>query len=178
MKNTSKLIAGLAVAIIAVALILISSHSGQNPAVSTSPTNESSPAVASQSPALSGAAYLSLLAPLTGTFDAGQTQTVKWTSTNYTPKTVQVALIRKVSDNPARYELVRMVAPATQNDGAATWVPSTKDLGKGLSIEVGCTFSPQACTASKATSQLAVVNDGRYANTASAFQAIEAADNK
>lgn len=126
----------------------------------------------------SGAASLALVAPLSGTFDAGQTQNVVWTSENYGPSTVEVALIRKVSDNPARYELVRVIAPVKSNTGNATWVPAQTDVGNGLSIEIGCALSAQACTATSPSSELAVINDGRFANTASVFQAIEAAQNK
>src|SRR5690348_8731552 len=66
--------------------------------------------------AVANGASLTLTAPVSGTIDAGQTQTVSWNAENYGASTVDVALIRKVSDNPARYELVRVIAPAKTNN--------------------------------------------------------------
>lgn len=125
-------------------------------------------------------AKLSLVAPVSGSFAMGQTQTVKWSSTNYVAPTVSVRLIKKVSSNPARYEVVRTISAATKNDGSATWVPSAIESGvSGLSLEIGCTPSAVACQAGNSTgSTLAVTRSTRYSNSASAFQAIEAAKNK
>lgn len=117
---------------------------------------------------------LSFVSAPVGSVDAGQAQKVAWTSKGPAPASVSVNLIKKVSDNPARYALVRTVAAAKANNGSATWVPAPTDVGTGLSIEVGCVASANACTAAENTSApLAVVNDGRYANTASAYQSIE-----
>ena len=122
-------------------------------------------------------ASLSVISPSGLTADVGQLTSVLWTATNYQPQTVSVSVIRKISDNPARYELVRTVAEATRNDGSATWVPAPKDLGQNTLIQVGCTLSAQACTAGVSSSPLAVVNDGRFVNTANLYQSIEAAQN-
>ena len=114
-----------------------------------------------------------------GTIDAGQTQTVTWTSNGAAPSGVSVNLIKKVSDNPAQYVLVRTVAANKSNDGSATWVPAATDVGTGLSVEVGCAPTANACTAAENTeASLAVVNDGRYTNTASAYESIESLMNK
>lgn len=124
-------------------------------------------------------ASLSLIAPTSGSFETGQTQTVKWSSNNYRLSDVNVNLIRKVSDNPVRYELVRTISDNTKNDGNATWVPAATDVGTDLSIEIGCNLSATACQASNSvSSNLAVINSDRYSNTASAYQAIEAENNK
>jgi len=114
----------------------------------------------------------------TTTVALGNTQNVDWNSAGISSERVAVNVIRKVSDNPARYELVRTVATSTENDGSATWVPSDKDLGANLYVEIGCTASASACRADVSSSQFAVVDSGLYLNTASAWQAIEAAANK
>ncbi len=122
---------------------------------------------------------LTVTAPTTGVIEIGKTQTVSWKSTNYSAPTVRINLIRKVASNPARYELVRTIAAATKNDGKATWVPSKSDIGTGISLEIGCATSKIACQAGVNTSSsIAVVNSTKYANTASIYQAIEAANNK
>ena len=108
----------------------------------------------------------------------GNTQNVLWNSQSITSNRVAVNIIRRVSDNPAKYELVRTVATSTANDGSATWVPSNKDLGDNLYIEIGCTESAFACRADISSSQLAVLDSNMYTNTANAYQAIEAAMNK
>ncbi len=114
-----------------------------------------------------------------GSVQVGQTQTVAWNSSNYSAPTVKVNVIRKVSDNPARYELVRTISAAKSNNGVATWVPAATDVGNGVSLEIGCAPSSVACHAAEKTdSALAVVNTGAYANTAAAYQAIEQLQNK
>ena len=124
-------------------------------------------------------AKLSIVSPVSGKIELGKTQTVAWTSSNYAPATVRVNVIRKVGSNPNRYALVRTVASATKNDGSATWVPSTLDVGSGISLEVGCAPSKVACQSGVNTaSSLAVIQSTKYTNTASAFQAIEASNNK
>ena len=120
-------------------------------------------------------ASLQLVAPLNGTIEVGQTQTVRWVSSNYGSSVVGINLIRKISENPIQYALVRVIADRTPNDGNATWVPAVTDGGLDLSIEIVCVTSTQACRAGNAPkeSRLAVVNTGRFANTANAYKAIE-----
>jgi hypothetical protein len=122
-------------------------------------------------------ASLSLINPVGGNVELGQRQNVAWTSFNYAPKTVAINIIRKVSDNPARYELVRTVSVATLNDGSAVWVPAPTELGSNIYVEVGCVLSNQGCTASYSADSLAVIDNGRYSNTAAAYQAIENKEN-
>lgn len=124
------------------------------------------------------AATLSLTAPVAAHLITGQSQIVRWSSSAYSAPTVSINLIKKVGSNPNRYELVRTVSTATKNDGIGYWVPAVSDAGSSLSIEVGCVNSKVACTASKALSQIAVTNSSRFANTASAFRALEAASNR
>lgn len=168
MKST-RLVLLLSSAALAIILIFMAAGSNQ-------PASNSSTAPASNVAAAAGAT-LSLVNPISGTVDAGQTQTINWTSSNYSAPDVSLSLIRKVSDNPARYELVRMIATSTKNDGSATWVPAPTDVGTGLSIEIGCVLTSNTCTAASSNSAIAVVNDGRFANTASAYQAIENLNN-
>jgi hypothetical protein len=114
----------------------------------------------------------------TKTVDLGQTQTVTWQAANYDTSGVSVNVIRKVSDNPARYELVRTVASDMSNSGSATWVPAWKDIGENDFIQVGCKPSPKACRAGLSQGQLAVVNSDLFSNTAATYQAIEQLNNK
>lgn len=125
-------------------------------------------------------AKLSLIAPVSGTFEMGQAQTVNWSSTNYGSPTVSIRLIRKVSSNPNRYELVRTIAESTANDGIASWIPSAVESGtRGLSLQIGCVSSTFACQAGNSTdSTIAVIRSTRYSNAASAFRALEAANNR
>jgi len=127
--------------------------------------------------ASTNSASLSLISPVGGSAEVGQRQTIKWSAFNYAPRTVTINILRKVSDNPATYELVRTVADATLNDGVAIWVPSVGEVGDNIYVEVGCVLSDQACTAAESSSPLAVIDNGRFSNTAATYQAIEAAEN-
>jgi hypothetical protein len=125
-----------------------------------------------------GQASLTLANMSGGAVEVGDIQHVRWTSSNYAAPTVSVDIIRKVGENPARYSLVRRVSAATKNDGDAVWVPSEKDAGTGIFVEVGCAPSAQACAASPLGGALAVNDTGKYANTAAAYEAIEQLNNK
>ena len=103
----------------------------------------------------------------------GAVQSVIWDTSKYPGSQVSVQVIRKVSDNPATYELVRSVSASTANDGSALWVPSEKDLGDNLFVEVGCQLSDTACRASISSSPLAVNYSSDYLNVANTYQAIE-----
>ncbi len=160
-KSTKTLIGVIALAVI---ILII--------AVFTTPTSTPTP-----SQDVSGDASLTLVSPFGGIVELGQRQNVKWTSFNYLPKTIGINIIRKVSENPSRYELVRTVSAATLNDGNGVWVPAQMDLGNNVYVEVTCAVSDLACTASESSDSLAVINSDRYSNTASAYQAIEAEEN-
>jgi len=123
-------------------------------------------------------ASLTLLSPVGGTVEVGNQTDIRWTSYNYGSDKVAVNIIRKVSENPNMYELVRTVSAGTSNDGSAVWVPATTDAGENTFVEVGCVLSDQACTATTPTIALAVVNTGAYANTAAVYDAIEQSQNK
>lgn len=108
------------------------------------------------------------------TASVGDLQHITWTSSNYAAATVAVDIIRKVSDNPTQYVLVRQVASSTANDGDAVWVPAPGDVGPNTYVQVACVPSDQACTAAPLIEPLTVSDDGKNTNAAAAYQAIEA----
>ena len=112
------------------------------------------------------------------TIEVGNKQALKWTASNYSSSDVKVNIIKKVSSNPNRYELVRSVSDKTVNDGVATWIPAKSDVGNNIFVEIGCKDSKTACHSAITSSSLAVINSNRYMNTASAFSALEKEDNK
>lgn len=67
------------------------------------------------------------------------TKKVIWETTSY-PKNagVNVNLIRKISDNPASYTLVRQIAVNTPNDGMESWTPNSNETDNELYVEVNC----------------------------------------
>ncbi len=54
---------------------------------------------------------------------------------------VNINLLRKSSDSPAAYILVRQIAVNTLNDGKEVWSPLEKETGSDLYIEVTCSTS-------------------------------------
>ncbi len=124
-------------------------------------------------------ASLSLISPIGQTIEIGLPVKVTWSSSDYGEKTVNVHLMRKVSDNPIAYDLVRTIAVNKANTGSATWIPNQNDIGFNVALEVGCAPSGQACIAgNNISAPLAVVNTGRSSNTASAFEALEGLMNR
>ncbi len=76
---------------------------------------------------------------MTSVIKTGSKQTVSWKTENF-PKgaKLNVNLIHKVSDSPARYELERQVSKETANDGSETWSANRHEIGSNLLIEVTC----------------------------------------
>ena len=162
MKINSKSILsvlGAAIAIVALAFII-------------SPVNRSESIKASPK------ASHTLISPVSGVIEVGKVQNITWKTTGTSASKVSVRIIRKIADNPARYELVREITPSKSNNGVATWVPTRGDAGANLSVEIGCVLTSNACEASKPSAKLAVVNNSKYRNTASVFDSIEKANNK
>lgn len=93
-------------------------------------------------------ASLSLVGSSRNTAAVGELSSINWTSSNYGAKTVSVNLIEKVSDNPASYKLVKVIAASVPNSGSVTWTPSASDTVAGTYIQIGCAVTAQACTAS------------------------------
>lgn len=71
---------------------------------------------------------------------SGEVQGVMWQTTNYpTGVGVNINLLRKVSDVPAEYMLVRQIAKDTLNDGVHTWSKIVTDGNvNDLYVEVTC----------------------------------------
>jgi hypothetical protein len=68
------------------------------------------------------------------------TKEIKWQTNNYPVGVgVNINLLRKVSSNPDKFELVRQIAKDTPNDGYELWVKTAKDGdSSNLYIEVTC----------------------------------------
>lgn len=153
------------VGVIILAVIILIVAFATSPKVDVPQTDVSSPA------------SLTLIGPAGATVSVGQRQDVEWLSDNYSAPTVTVNIIRKVGESPIRYELVRTVSAGTSNDGLALWIPTLLEAGDDIFVEVGCTLSSQACTASQSVAALAVVDTGRSSNTASVYEALEREEN-
>lgn len=66
-------------------------------------------------------------------------KTVKWKTTNYpTGAGVNINLLRKVSDSPLSFSLVRVISTSTADDGTETWIPQTGENTNDLFIEITC----------------------------------------
>ncbi len=138
MKSNNKvyLISGLIVVILISAVVIGLSISGNNngaPSISANPSAPASLALITDGNSQTAA--------------VGDVNQIRWTSNNYAASTVSINLIRKVSDNPAQYELVRQITASTPNTGDFAWTPSASDVGPNTYIQVACTVSDQACTA-------------------------------
>lgn len=69
----------------------------------------------------------------------GSNQNITWTTENFPAEaSININLIKKVSDSPVSYELVRQIANNTENDGNFKWSPKRDELGENLQIEIGC----------------------------------------
>lgn len=66
-------------------------------------------------------------------------KTINWKTTNYPSGVgVNINLVRKVSDSPNTFELVRVLAVDTPNDGQEAWVPVKGEKTNDLYIQVTC----------------------------------------
>lgn len=76
---------------------------------------------------------------LTAALILSNTKLITWQSSGYpTDVGIDINLIRKVSDSPISYSLVRTIAKDTQNDGQENWTPQSNENGDNLYIEVVC----------------------------------------
>lgn len=105
----------------------------------------------------------------------GDQNTVRWQTENFPEGAfVHINLIRKVSDNPTQFELVRQVASYAVNDGEEVWTVEKGDLGGELHIEVVCAGSTrfkEGCVSGQTSNSFAVESSmGRnLASVISAF---------
>lgn len=66
-------------------------------------------------------------------------QTITWQTSGYPTNTgVDINLIKKISDTPLSYSLVRQIATHISNTGSYTWIPKTNETGDDLYVEVVC----------------------------------------
>ena len=106
------------------------------------------------------------------TVKTNSSQDILWSSENF-PKDglININLIKKTSDSPAEYTLVRALHTNIANTGTATWTPTRSEIGSDLMIEIGCSSSteyPNGCI-SGADSETFAVKGGFSDNLASAF---------
>lgn len=106
----------------------------------------------------------------------GRTQTVSWATSNFPQNaSVNINLIKKVSDSPRKYTLVRQIALNSANDGRESWKVANTDIGESLYVEVTCgtsgTFN-EGCRASISQGKLAVVKSNTLDNLANTFLSI------
>jgi peptidoglycan hydrolase-like protein with peptidoglycan-binding domain len=85
------------------------------------------------------------------------TRTITWQTNGYPADVgVNINLLKKTSDSPASYTLVRQLAENTPNTGLFSWTPHTEETaGNNLYIEVTCSTShdfPQGCQVSQVIS--------------------------
>lgn len=65
---------------------------------------------------------------------------INWRSSDYpSGKGVNINLIRKVSDSPKSFVLVKTIAANTPNDGQERWTPGSKETTDDLYVEITCT---------------------------------------
>ena len=66
-------------------------------------------------------------------------KTVRWRTVGYPMDAgININLLRRVSDSPVSYELVRVIARDTINDSTETWIPRSGENTNDLYIEVAC----------------------------------------
>ena len=72
------------------------------------------------------------------------TQVINWKTSNYPANVgVNINLIRKISDSPTEFTLVRTLATDTLNDGEESWIPQSGEDTDDLFIEVICSSTYQ-----------------------------------
>jgi len=95
--------------------------------------------------------------------DVGDEQLITWETKNFPEGAfVNINLIKKVSDTPKSYEMVRQIGQYLVNDGEESWKPAKSDQGENLFIEVTCAGSgrfKEGCSAAVPQSEFAVKTD-------------------
>lgn len=72
------------------------------------------------------------------------TKVINWKTSNYPANAgVNISLIRKISDSPKEFTLVRTLATDTSNDGEELWIPQSGEDTDDLFIEVTCSSTYQ-----------------------------------
>ena len=93
---------------------------------------------------------------------ASNARIINWQTNNYAGNAgVNINLIKKVSDSPATYQLIRQIAANVPNTGSYTWTPASADIAPNFYVEVTCasaSASNPSETACETTSQPISVN--------------------
>lgn len=123
-------------------------------------------------------AQISITYPINGeSVMIGNSNMVRWQSSSYSSNAlVNINLLKQISVNPNRYELVRVIAANTPNDGSEAWVPGSNEVGTNFIIEVTCGSATvnNGCVSGKAPQTFAIVNTGfqNLANPLNSFNEI------
>ena len=73
-----------------------------------------------------------------------ETKTISWKTSNYPANAgVNINLIKKISDSPREFTLVRTLETDTPNDGEEVWTPQAGENADDLFIEVVCSNTYQ-----------------------------------
>ena len=86
----------------------------------------------------------------------GESQNITWDQTKFSSANVSVTLIKKVSDSPARYDVVRVLSASTPNTGSIAWTPTAEELGGDVYTQVGCVAATSACRSTISTAPITV----------------------
>ena len=79
----------------------------------------------------------------TASIFAALSNTVTWATASYpTDAGVNVNLIQKIADSPAKYILVRQLATDFPDNGQYSWVSNDDETGPNLYVEVTCSNDP------------------------------------
>lgn len=64
---------------------------------------------------------------------------IRWTTAGYPAGVgVDINLLRKVSDSPKRFDLVRVIASDAPNSGSLVWVAGKGETGTDMYVEIAC----------------------------------------
>jgi len=148
MKKNTYLFAG---AILVIALIVISgviSNDSKNSTLSDTNVNTNTN-IDSDTKSVVGITSIRTVSNTASAIGASSKE-ILWQSANYPQGSgVNINLIRKTSDSPISFELVRVLASNTPNDGSETFDFSLSENGNNLYVEVTCTSAtdnPQGCS--------------------------------
>jgi hypothetical protein len=95
-------------------------------------------------------------AAVTQAVNVGTTQNITWDPALYSSANVSIMIIRKVGDNPARYDLVRTISASAPNNGSTVWTPSSNEKGGDIYVQIGCISPTSACRSTISSSPLIV----------------------
>ena len=120
-------------------------------------------------------ASVDITSSTSGAVDVNSVNIVTWRTENFPVNgKLNISLLKKTSENPDTYELVRTVAEYTQNDGSETWKAERSEIGEELYIQIGCAGTSRyenGCVATESAETLTVTGKSN-SNIAAVFGAI------